>query len=282
MKKIIIPTDFSETATNAIKYALELFKYDKSEITIIHAFADEVYDNTAKMSRDYFEEYRDKIQGNVDKRLQKVIAEMLAISPNPRHTYNRQSRFGSIVDVINDFVDSENADVVVMGTKGKTNNPTITFGSNTLKVIKYVQCPVLAVPDSYHDMHPKNILFPTGYMIPFNSRALKLVSSIAMNYVSTIHMLHVSKAKNLSHRQQDNQTFLDCAFDDNKFKHLLIEDDNVTKTINKTIENQSIDLLVMVNERHSYLEDFLNNSTIEKIGLEIKIPFLVLQNSRRE
>ena len=282
MKKILIPTDFSETATNAIKYALELFKYDKSEITIIHAFADEVYDNTTEMSRDYFEEYKSKIQENVDRRLQKVIAEMLEISPNPRHTYNRQSEFGSIVDAINDFVDSENADVVVMGTKGKTNNPKATFGSNTLKVIKYVQCPVLAVPVTYHDMHPKNMLFPTDYMIPFNRRELKLVSSIAMNYVSTIHMLHVSKAKQLSHRQQDNQMFLDCSFDDNKFEFIQIAADNVTETINNTIKNQGIDLLVMVNHRHSYLEHLLYNSTIEKIGLEIKIPFLVLQNLRRE
>jgi len=282
MKKILIPTDFSETATNAIKYALELFKYDRSEITIVHSFADEVYDNTVNMSRDYFEEFKEKVQKNVNARLQKVIAEMLEISPNPRHIYNRQSSFVSIVDVINDFVDSENADVVVMGTKGKTNDPRITFGSNTLKVIKYVQCPVLAVPVTYHDMHPKNILFPTDYMIPFKRREIKLVSSIAMNYVSTINLLYVSKVKNLSHRQLDNQTFLDCCFNDNKFNFLQIPEENVTNTINKTIKEQNIDLLVMVNHRQSYLEDLLYYSTIEKIGLEIKIPFLVLQNLRRE
>ncbi|WP_299382074.1 universal stress protein [uncultured Lacinutrix sp.] len=282
MKKILISTDFSETATNAIKYALELFKYDKSEIMIVHAFADEVYENTIEMSREYLEEYKDKVQQNVDIRLQKVVAEMLELSPNPRHVYNRQSRFGSIVDVINDFVDSENIDVIVMGTKGKTNNPKVTFGSNTIKVIKYVQCPVLAVPATYHDMHPKKVLFPTDYMIPFKRRELKLVSSIAKNYVSTINMLYVSKAKHLSHRQQDNQSFLNSCFSDNKFLFAQVPEDNVTDTINKTIKEQDIDLLVMVNEKHTYLEDILYNSTIDKIGLEIKIPFLVLQNLRRE
>lgn len=282
MKKILISTDFSETATNAIKYALELFKYDKSEITIVHAFADDVYENTIEMSREYLEEYKDKVQQNVDIRLQKVVAEMLELSPNPRHVYNRQSRFGSIVDVINDFVDSENVDVIVMGTKGNTNNAKVTFGSNTIKVIKYVQCPVLAVPATYHDMHPKNILFPTDYMIPFKRRELKLVSSIAKNYVSTINMLYVSKAKHLSHRQQDNQGFLNSCFSDNKFLFTQVPEENVTDAINKTIKEQDIDLLVMVNERHTYLEDILYNSTIDKIGLEIKIPFLVLQNLRRE
>lgn len=282
MKTILIPTDFSETATNAIKYALELFKYDKSEITIIHAFADEVYENAAEMSRDYFEEYKDKVQVNVDARLQKVIAEILTISPNPRHKYKRISRFGTLVDVINEYVEKENADVVVMGTKGQTDDASKTFGSNTIQVIKFVDCPVLSVPAAYHNMHPQHVLFPTDYMMPFKRRELKLVSNIAMNYVSTIHFLHVSKAKKLSHRQIDNKEFLECAFNDNKLNFFQIPESSITETINTTIKDKKVDLLVMVNHRHSYLEDLLYSSTIEKIELQIDIPFLVLQNLRRE
>ena len=281
MKKIIIPTDFSETATNAIFYALELLKYDKSEITIVHAYTDEVYENTKAMSRDYFEEYKDIVEVNVNRRLQEVIAEMLKQSPNPRHTYNRISSFGSLVDVIDDFVDKENADLVIMGTKGNTDNTDVMFGSNAIKVIKYVKCPVLAIPVNYHDMHPKNILFPTDYMVPFKRRALKLVSSLAKSYVSKVSFLYVSNQKDLSHRQEDNRTFIEDCFKDNKVDYMQLSETDVTKTINKTIETNSIDLLVMVNHRHSYFEDVLFNSTIEKIGLNIKIPFLVLQNISR-
>lgn len=282
MKKVIIPTDFSETATNAIFYALELLKYDKCEIIIVHAFADEVYENSIDMSREYFEKYRDKVQVNVDRRLQQVIAEMLERSPNPRHTYNRVSSFGNIVDVVNDFVEKENADLVIMGTKGNTNNDSVLFGSNAIKVIKYVKCPVLAVPVTYRDMHPKNILFPTDYMIPFKRRELKLVSNIAKNYVSKVHFLYVSTLKQLSHRQKDNSTFLKGCFTDNKVDFLQLPKTDVTDTINKTIASKNIDLLVMVNQRHSYLENILFNSTIEDIGLKIEIPFLVLQNLSRE
>ena len=40
-------------------------------------------------------------------------------------------------------------------------------------------------------------------------------------------------------------------------------------------------MLVMVNTRHSYLENILYTSTIQKIGLHIKIPFMVFQNLPR-
>ena len=53
---------------------------------------------------------------------------------------------------------SKNVDLV-MGTRGETENKDITFGSNTLQVIKYVNCPVLAVPSVYGKTTPQNLLF---------------------------------------------------------------------------------------------------------------------------
>lgn len=281
MKKILIPTDFSATAINAVKYALELFKYDKSEITILHTYADEVYENTTNKPRDVFQDYKNRVKHNVDKKLKNEIEEMLELSPNPRHKYNYKSQFGSLIDVIDEFVNEHNIDVIVMGTKGQTNNPFLTFGSNAIKVMKYSQCPVLVVPNTFHDLHPENILFPTDYLIPYKRRELKLLSSLAVSFVSNIDVLYVSKSKKITHRQEDNQQFLQESFTSNKVNFLQVHDDNVTETINKTIKEQAIDLLVMVNQRHSYLENLLYHSTIEKIGLTIKIPFLVFQNLNR-
>ncbi len=282
MKKIVIPTDFSETSMNAIKYAMQLFKYDRCEFTIMHAFADEVYETSKNMDKEEFKKYKQSFQQKTDKTLKKEIDEMLKISPNPRHKYNHASRFGSLVDETNRIIEEENIDIVIMGTKGKTNNKNITFGSNTLQVIKYVKCPVLAVPIGYNDIYPKNIVFPTDYMVPFKRRELKLLSTLAMNFVATITFLYVSEYKGLSYRQLDNREFLDCCFTNNKTSYIQISGKDLTKTINQTITDHNIDMLVMVNERHSYLENILYRSTIEKIGLEIKIPFLVLQNLYRQ
>ncbi len=281
MRKIIIPTDFSETALNAIRYAVELFKYENSEFLIMNAFADDVYENTMEMDREFFEEFKDKLEVATERSLQKVIAEVLAISPNPKHTFKIMASFGSLVDEVNHLVDKHNAAIVVMGTKGKTNREEVTFGSQTLQVIKYVKCPVLAVPVSYHGYPLQNMLFPSDYMLPFKRRELKLVSALASRFVTRVHFLHISEAKELSHRQKDNRAFASSYFEEHLVSQINAPGKDITQGINKILQDTAFDMLVMVNQRHSYLEHILYRSTIEKVGLEIKIPFLVLQNLER-
>jgi nucleotide-binding universal stress UspA family protein len=281
MRKILIPTDFSKNAMNAIKYAMELFKYERSDFIIMHAYADEVYEQNIEISRTQFEVYKKKIHKKSDRKLKKVLSNMLLISPNPRHIYKSVSVFGSLVDEANDIADKENIDVLVMGTQGETNDRDISFGSNTLQVIKYVKCPVLAVPSKYHDLHPKNILFPTDYQLPYQRRELKLISTLAKCYVTTINFLYVSKFDTLSFRQEDNKSFIESSMTENVTTFLQVKGADHAAVINNFIEDKNIDMLVMVNTRHSYLENILETSTIQKIGLKIQIPFLVLQNLPR-
>lgn len=281
MRKILIPTDFSENSMNAIKYAMELFKYERSEIYLLHAFSDSVYEAKARLVDEIFEELKQKALQKAKDNLKEKRKQILSFSPNPKHNLHTIAEFGLLVDSVNDWVEKENIDVVVMGTKGETADKKITFGSNTLQVIKYVKCPVLAVPAVYGDVHPKNLLFPTDYQLPYKRRELKLVSNIAKCFVSKVDFLYVSKFPSLSLRQQDNKNFLEASFCDNQVSFQQETGTDVTKAINVYIIENPIDMLVMVNTRHSYLENILYQSTIEKIGLKIDIPFLVLQNLPR-
>lgn len=281
MRKILIPTDFSENSFNAVKYACELFKYDHAEIYLLNAFADKVYEaKTASESTD-FETINNEILNKTKNSLENFKTKTRTFSPNPRHSLFVLAEFGSLVDSVNDLVEKENIDVVVMGTKGETANKAITFGSNTLQVIKYVKCPVLAIPEVYKDIQPKNILFPTDYQLPYKRRELKFLSNLAKCFVSKINFLYVSKFPALSLRQNDNKAFLETSFCENQVSFHQDAGTNVTKAINTFIIENPIDMLVMVNTRHSYLENILYQSTIEKIGLKIDIPFLVLQNLPR-
>jgi nucleotide-binding universal stress UspA family protein len=281
MRKVLIPTDFSENALNAIKYAMELFKYDRTDFYIMHAYGDDLYSNNSGQDRDSVDEARDKALKNSNEELKVIIENMKSISSNPRHNYFPVSVFGALVDEANEIAELENVDVIVMGTKGKSDDRNLTFGSNTLQVIKYVKCPVLAVPQGYTDIQPTNILFATDYMLPYQRRELKLMSTIAQNFAAKLKVLHISKFDELSFRQQDNKAFLEYCMEQIKPDYLQLAGSNITEVINGAVDNYNIDLLVMMNSRHSFLEDFLYTSKVEKIGLEIKIPFLVLQNLPR-
>ncbi len=281
MRKVVVPTDFSPNAFNALKYTCQVFKYERSEIYILHAYADEVYRQDTVVKRSFLDEIKEVTYQKTQQKLKETLDQIQEYSPNPKHKFNLISAFGTLTDEINDLVNTENIDVVVMGTRGETNDRKITFGSNTLQVLKYVQSPVLAVPEEYAYHPPKEMLFPTDYMVPYKRRELKLLCELSGSFRASIHMLYINPLRKLSLRQEDNLEFLKECLQKAELTFETTEEIDKTVAITKYIVHKDIDMLVMVNSRHSHLEDMLYRSTIDKIGLHIKIPFLVLQNLAR-
>lgn len=282
MRKIVIPVDFSENSFNAIKYSVELFKYEQCEIFLLHTYAEEIYSLEDNKKSDDLEKLKQEKHGEVVDKLEALEEKIRDISPNPRHRLKSIASFGLLIDDVNDLVNQENADLVIMGTRGRSNDRSLTFGSNTLQVVKYVQCPVLGIPESYGFKGLSSLLFPTDFMIPYKRRELKLVAETAKSHCASIHMLYISNFPLESMRQKDNMSFFKEQLKDAQtLYHRVDEQDRITAIINE-IEKLKIDMLVMVNSRYTYLESILYESTINKISLDPKIPFLVLQNYNRE
>jgi nucleotide-binding universal stress UspA family protein len=282
MRKIVIPVDFSENSFNAIKYAVELFKYEQCEIFLLHTYAEEIYRLEEEKKSSDLEKLKQDTQAQAVEKLEDLEEKIKDFSPNPRHRVKSIASYGLLIDDVNDLVNQENADLVVMGTRGRSNDRSLTFGSNTLQVLKYVQCPVLGIPENFHFQGLSNLLFPTDFMIPYKRRELKLVAETAKSHCASIHMLYISKFPLESMRQKDNQVFFKEQLKEAQtLYHRVDEQDRVTAII-KEIEKLKIDMLVMVNSRYTYLESILYESTINKISLDPKIPFLVLQNYHRE
>jgi len=278
MRKIALPTDLSDNALNALEYAVALFN-EPSKFYLLHAYADQIYGTeTLDFSDEEIEQKKLGTAENCTTYLKPLIENIAKKFPDCKHEFEVMPKCGYLIDEINRLVDKENIDVVVMGTRGKTNDRNITFGSNTLQVIKLVKCPVLCIPENSKFKAPKKLLFPTNYLIPYQKRELKIVDEICNYYKAETHVLYVSNFGLISKRQLSNQTLLKKLLDVERIQFHQVETKSKTNIINETIESMSIDLLVMVNSRYSYLESLLVDSTIDKIGLQPKIPFLILQN----
>ena len=281
MKNILIPTDFSSNADHAISYALNIFKCERTNFYFVHAYADEVYGPYHNVDKDTFDKQKKMIAEESENKLQKLVTDTQTKTHNPLHKYEAISSFESLVDAINDFADTKNIDLIIMGTKGKTASSKITFGSNTVQVFKYVKCPVLAVPDQYSYSQPKKILFPSNYMLPYKRRELKLLDIMAGEFKAEVLSLYISDFEDLSLRQLDNKKFLEESLPNARLSFVRTSVNNRANAITEYIKENNIDLLVMVNSRHSFLEDLLYQSTIDEIGLSPTIPFLVMQNLPR-
>ncbi|WP_458629126.1 universal stress protein [Winogradskyella sp. PC D3.3] len=281
MLSILLPTDFSENSMNAIKYALEFFKYQKVQFYFMHAYRNEFYDHNDLVSRDVFDDVLDQVKTESQTNLDHLLENVNTIAPNPRYTYQTISANSTLVEEANAIANTYNIDLIVMGTKGKSNDNNVVFGSQTFQVLKYVDCPVLAIPSNYTNAQPKHILFPTNYLIPYKRRELKLLSVLAKSYRSDIEVIYISTIQKLSMRQEDNQSFIKDVLRDNKVHFSIKNSKKVADTIKNHIKDNHIDLITMVNTQHSFLEDMLFASTIDKVSIGLEIPLLAMQNTNR-
>ena len=118
-------------------------------------------------------------------------------------------------------------------------------------------------------------------MLPYKRRELKLLNTLATDFKSEVHCLYISDFEDLSHRQIDNKRFLQESLPNVYLSFERASVKNKAAAITEYISLKDIDMLVMVNARHSFLEDMLYRSTVDEIGLQPKIPFLVMQNLLR-
>lgn len=282
MRKVLIPTDFSDNAKNAIKYACELFKHEISEFFIMHAYQDEIYADDSMLNRETIEVLTNIVSKKSKTQLEDIVNYINNILPNPKHSYHIISSNNILLNEADKIVEKENIDIIVMGTRGKSNDRKITFGSHTLQVLKYIECPVLAIPENYKYKQPKHILFATNYLIPYKQRELKLLCEMSSPFKAIIEMLYISKSETLSKKQEDNKNILKETLCKNKIKFKTANNKNITNAIYIYIKENNIDLLVMVNSRHSFSENILFQTIIDEMSLYLNIPFLALQNIKRD
>jgi nucleotide-binding universal stress UspA family protein len=148
MKKILFPTDFSEAATNAFLYALELAKIVKGEIILLHTFelaiADNVFDPI-----NYKQTY-DILELSKFEQFKKELPKLRAIAEEQNLGHiNMSHRLmeGYLIPNIQECIENEKIDFVVMGTYGTSDWKELFIGTNTGELITAaIHVPLLIVP----------------------------------------------------------------------------------------------------------------------------------------
>src|SRR5208337_833646 len=141
MKKILVATDFSNCALNAMEYALELAKILKVEVCAIHAIGStEGLDNNvfnALYIEDYYNTKRETLKEWAQTFTQKEVYKNIPVS-----TF---SDVGSVSTVISKYIDANPVELLVMGNMGSTGIAGL-FGSNTNIMVEKTKTPMVIVP----------------------------------------------------------------------------------------------------------------------------------------
>lgn len=276
MLRVLLPTDFSDNSFEAIRYAILLFKDVTCEFSLLHAYMPPIYHTEYLVGSPGLIGLGDVIKETAVTNLGKLQKRLEDQFENNKHTFESHACLNTLPNQVNEMVEDKKIDLIVMGTKGATGAQEILFGTNTVHIIKKATCPVIAIPPNFAYEVPKEILFPTDYEVDYKSKPLDILLKIAKQHISSIEVLHVSYGYDLSEKQQKNKEKLDGIL--KGVAHLFHNQPNqeVIQAINSFQLKHKMNLLVMVQNKHTFVERLFIEPVIKKIGFHITIPFMVI------
>lgn len=141
VERILFPTDFSEGASNALSYAVDLAEHYNARLYILHV----VYDiqraagfNIPHISSD---ELYDELKDWAAKELEKSSIEETRGLSNIEKVVVQGIPYEEIVD----FAKKEKIDMIVIGTYGRSGLERFIYGSTAERVVRIAPCPVVTV-----------------------------------------------------------------------------------------------------------------------------------------
>lgn len=271
---ILVPTDFSNNAWSATEYAVKLFSEKECTFYFLNSLSLSHADSRSYITTNYVA----TLTETSARELNELKARAAKLSGNANHTFEVISTTEAITPAIQGVVKRHKIDLVVAGTKGATGVNKYFLGSNTVKLIQNLEtCPMLAVPNDHAYKMPKHIAFPTDFNRDYELKELQPLLDFAQLSNGHIYIMHINTKEELSDVQESNRRALQKHLEKHEHTfHWMKKTSTKSDEINEFINDFKIDLLVMVNYKHSFIESIIKEPVIKKIGFQPTVPFLVI------
>jgi nucleotide-binding universal stress UspA family protein len=275
MTRILLPTDFSKNSLSAIQYGLELFKDIACTFYLMNTYMPPVYHTEYLLGSPAQIGLGDIVQENSRTDLENLKKKLEKDFNNPSHTFITHSAMNVLSSEVTRTVEAELIDAIIMGTQGATGAKEILFGTNTVHIVKNAKCPILVIPSGFEYESPEQILFPTDYEVGLRKRDLSLLLKIISTHVSEVNVMHVFTGFELNTAQQKNKKKIENLLKEKALFH-EVGSNEIIAAVNAFQLKQKINLLVMVRNKHTFLERLFIEPVIKKIGFHVTIPFMVI------
>lgn len=271
VNRIVVPTDFSETAYVAVNRAVELAKAYGAEITLIHVLETGAYQGifspSKKTSYSGLEDAQEKLQEDAHKIEQenglKVKQEIISS--------------GWIYDEIVRVANEEEADLIIMGTHGVSGWQEFFVGSNAHKVVTQASCPVLSIQEKADHKGFKNLILPID-KTPESRQKTVHAASIAKKFGATIHIAAVmtdeKEETEFEFEKRVKQVTDYLKKCDVPHTHTNLHGTNLATMTMNFAEAKGGDLIVMMTEQEANTTGFLMGPFAQQIVNHSKIPVL--------
>ena len=275
MKNILLPTDFSANSLNAINYALELFRNSEIDFFVLNVQKVSGYTTSELMtSASSSSVYKGVLEDNKLK-IQNLVEKLKLENTSEKFGFKALLDYDVFTDAVRQVVKLHEIELIVMGTNGATGAKEVIFGSNTLKVIRNVDCPLLVVPDGYSFQPIKSVLFSNNAKMKISFAGLKPLKSILRKFKPVLNILEITE-ENVPINEVDSDFSIEDALYQFKFKHHEIKGVPLLSAIKAFQQLIQIDLHALFIEEEGFIDRLIFGSLTSAINYSSDKPLLIM------
>ncbi len=281
MKNLLVPTDLSQSSMSALKYASEIAAIEKPNIHLIHiSFMPSFYINSFDNYKFYDKDLRDaidRIKSVSELKLKEFIQESSVESAN---IVSEVILGYSVHDEIINYSKKIKPGIIVMGSHSERKGSVFNIGSNTERIIRTTEIPVLVVRKNAENKKIRKVVYASEFD-KNSDKVYSFLDTFLKPYKPEIHLLYINTKANF--RESDDILQLINNFKNNfegNFNPIIRAATNIDEGIVKYADSVDADLIALGVKRRSALSLYLTDRITEGVINSTNIPVLAIDNPK--
>jgi nucleotide-binding universal stress UspA family protein len=297
-KTILVPTDFSKYADNAIRYAEALAKASGGKVHFAHVIDQRIMDlSTVEgvyVSQADVQQSMKALEDNADKRMGQLVTKAKAFGLQAEGHVCKGRPVDELVRLGNETA----ADLVVIATHGRSGFDRLVLGSTCERLIRQSTIPVMSVKHPEHEvstgegtLRVDRILCPCDFS-EFSHKAVPHAVELCKQFNATLVLMHVVdtwldypefmptvELQNSPHlAEKAKESLEEVANGISGIRtEVKVESGIPHRVLSETIDKDNIDLVVMTTHGRSGIPHFLLGSVAEKVARLAHCPVLTIR-----
>ncbi len=265
--KILVPTDYSDNADNAVDYAAEMAqRLGADEIMLISTLSTPYSAAAGSLVN-----IKEKMREEADETIAEAAARLNTRLAGKLRVTSKVVE-GDPVPVVNRVAEHDGYQLIVMGNRGSSDLKEAFTGSVANGLIKQTKTPVLAVPSDVAVTQIDRIVLAADDK-PVDPVKMGALTTIARAYNAEILVYHQGGDKD---DHGIHATLRDALKDTNHSLHANFDTGNVKEGIDNFLTTHNAQLLCMIRRERNFFADLFNRSTVSRELFDSRVPLLVL------
>jgi len=275
MKRILVPTDFSEQAENALKVAAQIARRNNSEIYVLNSLELPLHlassNETSSMPESLF--FIKLAKKHFEELLKKPFLEGLLI-------HDAIIGHGEVYKDVQEAVIEKDVDLVIMGSHGINGFMEMFIGSNTEKVVRTSKAPVLVIKNDHDHFKINNFVYATDFSEECKE-PFKKAQKIAKITGAHLNLLFVNTPNAFETTTDINKKLKDFTKDieleKEEYSINIYNDTSVEKGILNFAKETNADLIGLGTHGRKGISHFFNGSVSEDLVNHANMPVVTFK-----